>query len=309
MFRFAIDRGGTFTDVHCILPDKQELVLKLLSVDPSNYYDAPTEGIRRILAEHDSASSIDYSRGRPVNAKNIASIRMGTTVATNALLERKGARTVLLITQGFGSLLEIGNQSRPDIFDLSIFKLGGLYEEVVEVDERVMMANEGLAAASAVDQLPTSSSIYPLVENETSTTPPPPPDGYSFHEAFKGTSIKTLTGEKIIVLQAPNLSALKPKLQAILDKGITSLAVAFLHSYIYPEHEILVGDLATEMGFTQVSLSAQLTPTIKLVPRGQTACASAYLTPSIKEYLSGFLQGFEDNIHDGKTTEERNDHY
>ena len=113
-FHFAIDRGGTFTDVHCKLPNGTELVSKLLSVDPANYDDAPTEGIRRLLNEHDPTGK-KYPRGEKVNTSLIGSIRMGTTVATNALLEREGERMGLVITKGFGDLLKIGDQTRSDM--------------------------------------------------------------------------------------------------------------------------------------------------------------------------------------------------
>ena len=113
-FHFAIDRGGTFTDVHCALPSGREIVSKLLSVDPANYDDAPTEGIRRILDEHDP-NGRQYPRGEVVDTSLIGSIRMGTTVATNALLEREGERMGLVITKGFGDLLRIGDQTRSDM--------------------------------------------------------------------------------------------------------------------------------------------------------------------------------------------------
>ena len=139
-YSFSIDRGGTFTDVYCQLPHGLEIVYKLLSEDPLNYPDAPTEGIRRILNHFDTPhSNIPYPRGEPIKTSKIASIRMGTTVATNALLERKGAPNVLLITKGFKDLLSIGNQSRPDIFDLQIKQLSTLYDHVIEVDERVRL--------------------------------------------------------------------------------------------------------------------------------------------------------------------------
>ena len=119
-FAFAIDRGGTFTDVYAEWDDGGKRccrVLKLLSEDPSNYPDAPTEGIRRILED---VTGKPHPRGSPVDTSRIASIRMGTTVATNALLERNGARVALVITAGFRDLLYIGNQSRPKLFDLRI---------------------------------------------------------------------------------------------------------------------------------------------------------------------------------------------
>ena len=140
-FKFAIDRGGTFTDVYAICPDGKERVTKLLSVDPSNYPDAPREGIRRILEEVflrfyllDFLSyflciswfllqelGIKMPASQPVDTSTIEWIRMGTTVATNALLERKGERMALVITSGFRDLLYIGNQARPKIFDLVSF--------------------------------------------------------------------------------------------------------------------------------------------------------------------------------------------
>ena len=112
-FHFAVDRGGTFTDVHCILPNGTQIVRKLLSEDPAHYNDAPTEGIRRILSEYTTTKDTtteQYPRGTPVNTTAIASIRMGTTVATNALLERNGAPMAFLVTQGFEDILEIGTQ-------------------------------------------------------------------------------------------------------------------------------------------------------------------------------------------------------
>lgn len=110
-------------------------VLKLLSEDPSNYKDAPREGIRRILEQ---LTGEEYPREKPVNTKHISSIRMGTTVATNALLERKGERCALVTTKGFRDLLHIGNQSRPLIFDLEIQIPDTLFETVVEIDEQVI---------------------------------------------------------------------------------------------------------------------------------------------------------------------------
>lgn len=116
-YGFAIDRGGTFTDVCVFRPDASIRILKILSEDPSNYRDAPTEAIRRVLEEE---TGTKIPRGTPVPTENISWIRMGTTVATNALLERKGERIALLVTKGFGDLLYIGNQARPKIFDLDI---------------------------------------------------------------------------------------------------------------------------------------------------------------------------------------------
>jgi 5-oxoprolinase (ATP-hydrolysing) len=259
-FHFAIDRGGTFTDVFCCLPDGRELVSKLLSEDPAHYPDAPTEGIRRILSDHDKDHK--YPRHTRVLTSQIGSIRMGTTVATNALLERNGSRMALLITKGFQDLLEIGDQSRPDIFDLTCKKPSLLYEQVVEVNERTMLKQYS------------------------------PPDFADNYPQATG-----ITGEDVLILQPPNLADVKIELEALRDKGITSLAIAFLHSYTYPNHEQAVGELANSMGcFEQISMSSAVMAMVKLVPRGHTSCAAAYLTPKITTYLQGFIKGFDDDL-------------
>ena len=115
---------------------EDDIIIKLLSVDPSNYPDAPQEGIRRLLSKF---TGKEVPRGQPLDTSKIESIRMGTTVATNALLERKGERIAMVVTKGFKDCLEIGNQSRPKIFDLAIRKPEVLYEKVVEIDERVTL--------------------------------------------------------------------------------------------------------------------------------------------------------------------------
>src|SRR5438445_5355023 len=119
---FAIDRGGTFTDVVARSSDGRLRVEKLLSENPGQHEDAALEAIRRVLAEE---------RG------SVAEVRMGTTVATNALLERKGERVALAITRGFGDALRIGYQARPEIFARHIVLPAMLYERVAEIDERV----------------------------------------------------------------------------------------------------------------------------------------------------------------------------
>ncbi|CAI8026822.1 5-oxoprolinase [Geodia barretti] len=119
MFRFSIDRGGTFTDVYAECPSGKVRALKLLSDDPRNYKDAPTEAIRRILEEE---TNICLPKDELIDSSPIEWIRMGTTIATNALLERKGEKIALVITKGFRDLLHIGNQSRPNLFDLVSFQ-------------------------------------------------------------------------------------------------------------------------------------------------------------------------------------------
>src|SRR5919205_1559694 len=125
---FWIDRGGTFTDVVGRRPDGTLVAHKLLSENPEAYRDAAVQGIRDLLG---------LKPGEPIPADRIAAVKMGTTVATNALLERKGERTVLVTTKGFRDALRIGYQARPDIFAKRIVKPDQLYERVIEVDERV----------------------------------------------------------------------------------------------------------------------------------------------------------------------------
>jgi len=263
--KIAIDRGGTFTDVHASVPGQDDIILKLLSVDPANYADAPTEGIRRIL---ELATGQPHPRGQLLDLYHVESIRMGTTVATNALLERKGERTALLITKGFRDLLAIGNQSRPDIFDLSIRRPEVLYESVVEVDERVTM------------------------EDYTED----PEEKKTVAEEGDAELATAITGETVRILARPDLQVVKGELERLWDEGFRSLAVVFVHSYAYPEHEIQVGTLAIEMGFS-VSLSSAVQPMINVVPRGSSAVADAYLTPVIKQYIdsisANFKGGFE----------------
>lgn len=127
--QFAIDRGGTFTDIYAFYNNKI-VVEKLLSVDLGNYTDGVAEGIRRILEKHHLTSN------------DIEWIRMGTTVATNAMLERGGVRTALAVTKGFKDILVINEQTRESLFDLNIKKRENLYEEVFEVDERLIYDNE-----------------------------------------------------------------------------------------------------------------------------------------------------------------------
>lgn len=142
---------------------EQGYALKLLSEDPSNYEDAPREGIRRVL---ERLHGHEIPRGAPVPTENIAWIRMGTTVATNALLERKGSRCALLVTRGFADLLRIGTQARPDIFDLKCAKNGDVFDAVVEVDERVVVNPEGgFTVERPVDARQVRSAVASLVED------------------------------------------------------------------------------------------------------------------------------------------------
>jgi 5-oxoprolinase (ATP-hydrolysing) len=187
---------------------------------------------------------------------------MGTTVATNALLERKGERVVLVTTKGFRDLLKIGNQTRPFIFDLEIKKPELLYERVVEVDERVRLFKK-------------TPSEQDLKDNEL---------------------VKGVTDEWVEVLKKPNLDEIKVQLQEALNAGIKSVAVVLMHSYTFRKHEEQIGKLCEQMGFEQISISSSLMSMVKIVPRGHTAVVDAYLTPLIKQYIKGFSSGFDDNF-------------
>ncbi|KAF2495463.1 hypothetical protein BU16DRAFT_510295 [Lophium mytilinum] len=271
--RIAIDRGGTFTD--CVGNPgtgnmEDDIVIKLLSVDPSNYDDAPLEGIRRLLSKF---LGKDIPRGEPLDTSKIESIRMGTTVATNALLERKGEDIALVVTKGFKDCLAIGNQSRPNIFALNIQKPEVLYKKVVEIDERVTLEDY------AEDP----------VRHETKAEP--------IEKAGQDAElVRGMSGEAVRILQRPQEETIRKQLQEVYDSGLKSIAVCLMHGYTFPNHEALIGKVAKEIGFEHVSLSHELMPMIKLVPRTTSACADAYLTPAIKKYISGFEAGFEGGL-------------
>src|SRR5664279_5287120 len=132
-WQFWIDRGGTFTDIVGKRPDGSLTTLKLLSENPEQYRDAAVSGIRRLLG---------LGTGEPITPAQVESVKMGTTVATNALLERKGEPTLLVITKGFRDALRIGYQERPKLFEPHIVLPELLYQKVVEADERVGVDGE-----------------------------------------------------------------------------------------------------------------------------------------------------------------------
>jgi 5-oxoprolinase (ATP-hydrolysing) len=265
--RIAIDRGGTFTDAWAWIPDSdQKLVIKVLSQSPDEYPDAPTECIRQIL---EIAGGKSIPIGTPLNLDTVESIRMGTTVATNALLERQGEPTVLVITKGFRDILEIGNQARPHIFDLSVRRMGKLYEKVIEVDERV------------------------TIEEFTEHPDPKPVINVGSDPAL----VKGLSGEIVRVIKAPDYNKVRKDLSRLWDSGYRSVAVAMMHSYTFQDHEQSVSAIARELGF-RVSASSELQKMVKIVPRSQSAVADAYLSPVIDTYLTSFCKGFEGQLED-----------
>ncbi|NJM67272.1 MAG: 5-oxoprolinase [Acaryochloris sp. RU_4_1] len=220
-WQFWIDRGGTFTDIVARSSSGQTVVKKLLS-ENSRYRDAAIQGIREIL---------ELPADVAIPSESVEGVKMGTTVATNALLERKGDRTLLLITQGFRDALRIGYQNRPQIFARQIILPEMLYERVIEVEERYSAQGEVL---------------LPLQINEE----------------------------------------LKKSLQSTYDDGIRACAIVFLHSYRYPDHEQQMAAIAQEIGFTQISVSHQVSPLMKLVSRGDTTVVDAYLSPILRRYVA-----------------------
>ncbi|HEY9040422.1 MAG TPA: hydantoinase B/oxoprolinase family protein [Roseovarius sp.] len=220
MWQFWVDRGGTFTDIVAKTPEGALRTHKLLSENPEVYADAAVHGIRTLLG---------LGADDPIPAGRIGAVKMGTTVATNALLERKGERTLLLITKGLRDLLRIGYQNRPRLFDLHIQLPELLYEDVIEVDARIAADGE---------------IITPL-----------------------------------------DTGPVEQALIAAHAKGYRSVAIALMHSYRFPSDEKTLGRVAAEVGFSQISLSHEASPLIKLVARGDTAVVDAYLSPILRRYV------------------------
>lgn len=228
MYKIFADRGGTFTDLVAITPENQIIIHKLLSENPEHYQDSVTQGIKEILG---------LNKDDLIPPNTIEIVKAGTTVATNALLERKGDRTVLLITKGFKDALKIGYQNRPNIFALEIKLPEILYEKVIEIEERYNAQGEELL-----------------------------PVNYNFI----------------------------PQLEQAYQSGIRSCAIVLMHSYLYPKHELQVAEIAQKIGFTQISISHQVSPLIKLVSRGDTTVVDAYLSPILKRYINSLARELKD---------------
>ncbi len=225
-WRFWIDRGGTFTDIVAIAPDGARRTLKLLSENPGSYADAAIAGIRSCLG-------LGPDDPMPVDA--IEAVKMGTTVATNALLERKGARVLLLTDRGLGDVLRIGTQARPDLFAFDIRLPGMLYERVAEIGGRIGA------------------------------------DGQEIEPLDEAAAIAALTDARAA--------------------GIESVAIARMHAWRYPAHETRLARLAAEIGFRQISASHAVSPVLRLVPRGDTTVADAYLSPVLRRYVDRVAAG------------------
>ncbi|WP_069812145.1 hydantoinase B/oxoprolinase family protein [Streptomyces sp. TP-A0874] len=219
-WEFWIDRGGTFTDVVGRRPDGRLVSRKLLSHNPGRYRDPAVAGLRALLG---------LASDQPVPADRVDVVKMGTTVATNALLQRRGAPTVLVVTEGFRDALRIAYQNRPRLFDREILLPETLYQRVIEVPERI-------DAHGAV--------VRPL-----------------------------------------DLSTVTERLRAAHRDGFRSAAVVLTHGYRHPEHENAVADAASRIGFSQVSRGHEVSPLMKLVPRGDTTVVDAYLSPILRRYV------------------------
>lgn len=226
---FWIDRGGTFTDVVSLAPTGKIVTLKLLSENPKQYPDAALEGIRRIL---------DIAPNEPIPFNLIDHVKMGTTIATNALLERKGERVALVITKGFADALRIGYQNRPHLFDRNIQLPKMCYEAVIEACERV-----------------------------------------------------SARGEVLLQLDETTLYT---ELDHVFKKGFRSVAIVFLHGYRFNEHELIAAHIARQIGFTQISLSHETSPLMKLISRGDTTVMDAYLSPILHRYIDRIVDALGD---------------
>jgi 5-oxoprolinase (ATP-hydrolysing) len=219
-WQFWIDRGGTFTDIVARRPDGALLTHKLLSENPGQYDDAALAGMRELLG---------IPRGDPLVTGGVDAVKMGTTLATNALLERKGEPTALFITRGFRDQLRIGYQNRPRIFDRRIVLPEPLYRAVYEADERITARGEVLR---------------PLDERRA-----------------------------------------RDDLAEARRAGCRAVAIVLMHGYRHPAHEARLAALARSAGFAQVSVSHEVSPLMKLVSRGDTTVADAYLSPLLRRYV------------------------
>jgi 5-oxoprolinase (ATP-hydrolysing) len=225
-----IDRGGTFTDVVARSPDGAVVAAKYLSEDPARPGDAAVNAIRDLT-------------GTGGGSLPPLAIRMGSTVATNALLERKGEPTLLAITRGFGDALTIGYQDRPDLFARRLDRIPPPHAGVAEITERIG---------------PDGDVLRPLDED-----------------------------------------AARMSFAAARDRGLTSIAIVLMHGYRYPAHEQRLAEIAHDAGFVQISTSHDVSALIKLIGRGDTTLADAYLSPVLHHYVRQFVAQLGANVDRG----------
>ena len=219
-WQFWIDRGGTFTDIVARRPDGSLATHKLLSDNPGQYRDAALAGMRQLMG---------LAPGAALPVARLGAIKMGTTVATNALLERKGEPTVLAITRGFRDALRIAYQNRPQLFARQIILPELLYGDVIEINERMGAHGE-------------------------------------------------------VVLELDEATA-RAALAQTHARGLRAIAIVLMHGYRHHAHEARVAQLAREAGFTQVSVSHEVSPMMKLVARGDTTVVDAYLSSILRRYV------------------------
>jgi 5-oxoprolinase (ATP-hydrolysing) len=190
-------------------------------------------------------------------------------------------------------LLEIGNQTRPDIFALNIRKPEVLYSAVLEVDERVTLVGY-TADPEAAQHAPRFDDAGAVQQAYSGEDAPPPA-----HDGSEPPVERGVSGEAVAVLRRPDREQVRRDLQRLFDDGFRALAIVLMHSYTYPAHEQLVAEVARDVGFTHVSVSSALMPMIRIVPRGVSATADAYLTPVLADYIDGFFAGFDASLRDG----------
>ena len=221
-WQFWVDRGGTFTDVVGRDPQGRLQVRKVLSVQPEQAGDPAVSAIRGLLG---------LPPGAAIPAGCLEELRLGTTVATNALLEQAGDGVLLITNQGLADVLRIGDQHRPELFALQIQRPAGLERAVVEVEGRLDARGQEIA---------------PL----------------------------RLDGQ------------LRQQLEHWRAAGLRSCAIALMHAYRNPSHELALQRLALELGFETVVCSHQVCPLPRLVPRGQTALVEAAVARVLRAYLA-----------------------
>lgn len=222
-----IDRGGTFTDVVARSPGGAVVTTKYLSEDPARPGDAAVNAIRDLT-------------GAGAGALPPLAIRMGSTVATNALLERKGEPTLLAITRGFRDALTIGYQDRPDLFARRLDRIPPPHAAIAEIAERTG---------------PDGEVLLPLDEG-----------------------------------------AARASLEAARESGLSSIAIVLVHGYRHPAHEARLAQIARETGFAQISTSHDVSALIKLIGRGDTTLADAYLSPVLRHYVDQFVAQLGDDV-------------
>ncbi len=217
-WNFNIDQGGTFTDIIGVAPDKKLIIKKVLSSKNNVSYNPVIEGIKEIRKEYSIFSN------SPINQ-----ISIGTTIATNALLERKGYKVLLVVTKGFRDNFVIGTQQRNKIFGRHHIRKKNIYSSILEVEERI---------------------------------------------TSKGKVIVNLNEKKIF-----------RSLKKFFTNGIKSIAITLINSFLYPDHEKKIKEIAEKIGFENISCSSEVSPTINFTSRGFTTLVDAYLNPIIQTYI------------------------